>query len=394
MDRLLWAVARLLGFWVRLALRQRSRFAAPLPADGAVTLLGNHAAALDPIVMALGVDRPVQFMASEQLFRNPRIGGLVRRLGAFPKAKFARDPQSIETMVALNGDGRVVGLFPTGNRSWDGRPEAVQPGLGWLLRKLQGPVVFVKNTTGYLAQPRWAKTPRVVAIDLEFSEPVVFPEDWSTSRIEQEVAERLSIDPGAVTPRGFTWGWKLAHGLNTYLWACPSCYALDALAVDPKDDDVIRCGGCGAAWRVDVLQRLHPVGDAPALTVPAAYDRLVARFGELPTVDPDRFVTDGVALEEREMTVHRVTDAGLTPVCAGRGRLLADAVSVGDGDEAWRLPLDDIKAVSMELGEVLQLRTAEDLFELHPRDGAPMKWFHFIRGHQGKPRPGRRGRKR
>jgi 1-acyl-sn-glycerol-3-phosphate acyltransferase len=393
-DRWLWALARFLGFWLKLILRQRSRFVAPLPQDGAVTLLGNHAATLDPIVMALGVSRPVQFMASEQLFRNPRIGGLVRGLGAFPKAKFSRDPQSIETMVALNADGRVVGLFPEGNRSWDGRPEPVQPGLGWLLRKLQGPVVFVKNTTGFLMMPRWAKTPRLVAMELEYSEPVVFPEDWSASRIEQEVAQRLTMDPSAVTPRGFAWGWKLAHGLNTYLWACPSCYALDTLRVDPQDGDVIRCGGCGAAWRIDVLQRLHPVGDAPALTVASAYDRLVARFGELPTVDADRFVTDGVALEEAEMAVHRVTDAGLTLLAKGPGRLLADAVSVGDGDAAWRLALDDIKAVSMEMGEVLQLRTATDLFELHPRDGAPMKWFHFVRGHQGKPRPGRRGRKR
>jgi hypothetical protein len=167
---------------------------------------------------------------------------------------------------------------------------------------------------------------------------------------------------------------------------------LDSLGVDPKDGDGVRCSGCGAAWRVNVLQRLHPVGDAPALTVASAYDRLVAHFGELPTVDADRFVIDGVALEEREMAVHRVTDAGLTLLAKGPGRLLADAVSVGD--DAWRLPLEDIKAVSMEMGEVLQLRTADDLFELHPRDGAPMKWFHFIRGHQGKPRPGRRGRKR
>lgn len=387
----LWAVAHLLGRIARaLIFRQKHHYNAALPATGPMLLLGNHAASFDPIVMTFGVSRPIHFMASEQLFRVPRLAWWLHAMGTFPKAKYARDPESIDRVVALNADGRVVGLFPEGNRSWDGRPLPILPGLGWLIRKLQGPVVFVRNTTGWLMHPRWARYPRWVPMELEFSELVFFPEDWSTSRIEEEVARRLAIDPAAVQLRGRAWGFRMAHGLPDYLWACPACFALDALQVHPKDGDRVDCACCGAAWRVDVMQVLHPVGDGPELRVSAAFDHIVAHFGELPTVDADRFVSEGVALTDSAMRVDRVSEAGLEKVVEGPAALRADRLSVGE----WALPLEDIKAVSIEVKNALQLRTATELFQLQPKDGSTLQWQHFLSGHTSRAKPTRRGRKR
>lgn len=379
-----------------LVLRQHNRYLGEVPREGPVLLLGNHAAFLDPVVMALGVSRPVHFMATEALFRQPRLGALLTRLGAFPKSKYARDPAAIDHTVALNAAGRVVGLFPEGNRSWDGRPAPVLPGLGWLIKKLTGPVVFVRNLHGWMMQPRWARYPRWVPMAVEYSEPFVFPEAWSTTQIEAEVATRIAIDPATipVPPRCF--GLRMAHGLPDYLWACPGCFALGALGVDPKDGNAVLCGRCAAGWHVDVGQRLTPVrsagGSEPgALTVASAFDAITAHFGELPTVDPDRFVAEGVALEDPEVTVSRVAD-GLTRLATGPATLFADRLVVTHEGGSWELPLDDIKAVSTEVGSLLQLRTATELLQLDTT--SPLRWGHFLSRHVSRAKPTRRGRKR
>lgn len=394
-DTRLWAVAHAIGWIARkLIFRQHNSYLAPLPPTGPYLLLGNHAAALDPVVMTFGVPQPIHFMASEQLFRIGRLGDILRRMGTFPKAKYARDPESIDHMVALNADGRVVGLFPEGNRTWDGRPGPVLPGLGWLIRKIQGPVVFVRNTTGWLLQPRWARYPRLVPMELEYSEPVTFPEDWSASRIEQEIAQRIAIDPATVKLRGRAWGFRMAHGLPDYLWACPVCFTTDALVVHPKDGDRVDCAACRAAWRVDVMQALQPIDGSPAFTVATAFDAIVAHFGELPTVDPDRFIAEGVALEDRDMGVQRLTESGPEAVAKGPAQLLADRLRVGVGEGAWEILFEDVKAVSIEVENALQVRTASELFQLVPAQGSTLKWNHFLHAHHSRSRPTRRGRKR
>lgn len=390
MNRFWWTFSLTVGrLFQWFALRQKTTRKAALPEGEAFIVLGNHAAAIDPMAVFFSVMRPVHFMASEQLFRNPRSGPWVRRINAFPKAKYARDKDAIAKVLEHNAAGRVVGLFPEGNRSWDGRPLPIRPGLGWLLKKVDGPVVFSRNFTAWLAQPRWARYPRYVPIQVEVSEPVRFPEDWTTAQIEEDVQKRLAIDPATVELTRFAWGYKLAHGLPTYLWACPACFELEALEVDPADDDGVHCTGCAAAWRLDVRTNLHPVrGDAEATTVALAHDAITSHFGELPTTDADRFVDTGLALEGGQLKVYTVEDQALTLVADGDARLTSEALTIGE----WQLPLKPLKAISIELGNVLQARTADALYQFET--DSPLKWRHFLAAHHAASRPQRRGRRR
>ncbi len=360
-------------------------------------VLGNHTAAADPLCVFVALDRPVHFMASEALFRKPRLGWILRRLGTFPKAKYARDKDAVAKTLMHNGAGRIVGMFPEGNRSWDGRTLDLQPGLGWLIKKVQGPVVFARNLTAWLLQPRWAVYPRFVPIQLELSEPFTFPDDWSTQQIEDEVRSRIEVKPEEVRIEGLAIGIRMALGLPAFLWACPQCNTMDGLDIHPKSDNKVLCGSCGAAWRIDVAQNLHPCeGDAEPLTVATAHDRIVARYGELPTVDSDRFVSEGVVLDGNIVRVSRMVDDVLEPITEGPGTLLADAVTIGSdqGEPSWSMPFKQIKAVSVEVGNALQVRTNQELFQLDPLDGSPLKWGHFLVAHHARSRTQRRGRRR
>lgn len=396
LDLGFWRLIHFLGWFIKkLVFRLKLQGLGHFPREGPVILLGNHTAAADPVCLLVGLERPVHFMASEALFRKPWLGNLMRRLGTFPKAKYARDKDSVAHMLMHNGAGRVVGMFPEGNRSWDGQTADLQPGLGWLIKKSEGPVVFARNLTAWLLQPRWAVYPRWVPIQLELSEPWTVPPDWTTQQIEAEVRKRIEVRPDEVQIKGVAIGIRMALGLPTFLWACPQCFELDGLGIHPKSDNKVLCGSCGAAWRIDVGQNLHPCGgDAEPLTVSAAHELVVAHFGELPTLDQERFVAEGVALDGDTVRVSLMVDDVLQTVTEGPGTLTADGVSIGSGDSAWGLTFKQIKAVSVEVGNALQVRTNTELFQLDPLDGSPLKWSHFVAAHHAQSRPKRRGRRR
>ncbi len=395
-DHGFWRLVHFVGWWWRvIVFRLRVRGRKTFPQHGPVILLGNHTAAADPVCMLCALKRPVHFMASEALFRKPRLGRIMRRMGTFPKAKYARDKEAVSKLLMHNGAGRVVGMFPEGNRSWNGRTQDLQPGLGWLIKKADGPVVFARNLTAWMLQPRWAVYPRWVPIRLELSEPWTVPQDWTTQQIEEEVRRRIEVRPEEIAIEGIAIGIRMALGLPAFLWACPSCFALDGLAVHPRSDNKVLCGSCGAAWKTNVAQDLIPCGgDAEQLTVGTAHDLIVARFGELPTVDADRFVAEGVALDGDTVQVFQVIDDDLHPITEGAGVLTNEGVTVGTGESAWTLSFKQIKAVSVEVGNQLQVRTSSELFQLEPRDASPLKWGHFVAAHHAQSRTARRGRRR
>ena len=186
--RLLWIIYVPFGVFL---LRQRARWEAPFPRKGSVLLLSNHVSFWDPMAVAWPLKRGVRYMASANLFRLPGVSWLVRSLGAFPKERFVKDKDSVLTLVHCYEDGQVVSLFPEGLRTWDGRPAYVGPGIGRLIKRLDARVVFCRNLTGHLAQPRWADYPRWVPVDMEYTAPFHYPEELTAEEITADVVERI-----------------------------------------------------------------------------------------------------------------------------------------------------------------------------------------------------------
>src|SRR5277367_4767043 len=55
-----------------------------VPKTGPVLLIANHQSYLDPVLVAVRLDRPVSFFAKSELFENRFFGWLIRSLHAFP----------------------------------------------------------------------------------------------------------------------------------------------------------------------------------------------------------------------------------------------------------------------------------------------------------------------
>lgn len=98
-----------------------------IPKQGPVVIACNHVSLLDPPMVGTASSRPVHFMAKSELF-VPILGTLYKSLGAFPVHRGAADAHAIRTALTILKQQEVLGIFPEGHRSRDGKLGKAQPG--------------------------------------------------------------------------------------------------------------------------------------------------------------------------------------------------------------------------------------------------------------------------
>ncbi|MGG0936042.1 lysophospholipid acyltransferase family protein [Brevibacillus centrosporus] len=114
-----------------------------IPKEGPVILCCNHISLWDPPLLGSGIERMVNFMAKEELFRVPVIGFLIAKFGAFPVKRGAGDRSAIRTTLKLLEDGKILGIFPEGTRSKTGELGEAMPGSAMFALKSQAQVIPV-----------------------------------------------------------------------------------------------------------------------------------------------------------------------------------------------------------------------------------------------------------
>lgn len=91
--------------------------------DGPVVLAANHRSFMDSIFLALVVDRPVSFLAKAEYFDKRRTAWIFRSTGQIPLRR--GDPtgarRAVDEALGVLARGGVVGVYPEGTRSRDGK---------------------------------------------------------------------------------------------------------------------------------------------------------------------------------------------------------------------------------------------------------------------------------
>lgn len=181
-------------FW----LDYRARGMEKLPARGAL-LLSNHQSFLDPLMIGLPLNRPISYVARHNLFQVPFVGWVLRNTYVMPINRDAAGTASIREAVRRMRHGFLVGIFPEGTRSADGRLGDIKPGFIALIRQGRVPVVPVGISGAHEAMPRGAILPRRGRVRVVFGPPL--PEEevarLSARGHEQELltfmADRLEL---------------------------------------------------------------------------------------------------------------------------------------------------------------------------------------------------------
>ncbi len=126
--------------WVasRLVYRFRVRGDERIPTDGPAVLVCNHVSFVDAVLLMAASPRPIRFIMDHRIFRVPVLGWLFRLAKAIPVAPQKEDPATyaaaFEAAAATLREGDLVGIFPEGAITRDGR---LQPFKGGIMKILE-----------------------------------------------------------------------------------------------------------------------------------------------------------------------------------------------------------------------------------------------------------------
>lgn len=94
-----------------------------VPGEPPLVLCCNHISLWDPILLVVTFPRHIHFMAKSELFNCKLLGWLIgKQFGAFPVKRGTGDTGALDNGKALVVEGKIMGIFPEGTRSKDGRP--------------------------------------------------------------------------------------------------------------------------------------------------------------------------------------------------------------------------------------------------------------------------------
>ena len=84
--------------------------------SGGVLLCPNHSSNWDPILVALKLPKNyrLHIMAKEELFQNPLLGWLLKKVGAFPVSRGNNDINAVKQSIQALKEGDNLLIFPEG----------------------------------------------------------------------------------------------------------------------------------------------------------------------------------------------------------------------------------------------------------------------------------------
>jgi 1-acyl-sn-glycerol-3-phosphate acyltransferase len=167
--------------WFRLSVVGADR----MPREGHLIVAANHQSLLDPPLVGCASPRELDYMAKEELFRVPGLGGLISRLNAHPVDRAGTDSAALRLALRLLDAGRAVLLFPEGTRGTEGRLGPARAGTGMLAALSAAPVVPVYIQGSGRAFPRGAMVPRPTPVTVIFGTPIRFARERGKARYQQ-----------------------------------------------------------------------------------------------------------------------------------------------------------------------------------------------------------------
>ncbi|MHB9155182.1 MAG: lysophospholipid acyltransferase family protein [Endomicrobiales bacterium] len=167
--------------------RARTSGRGNIPCQGGVIIAPNHRSVADPPLVGSMMERPLHFMAKQELFEVPALGFLIKRTNAFPVRRGRQDIGAFRMARRLLGKGEAVLMFPEGTRSRDGNFGRARAGVGMAACIAQVPVVPVR----IFNSDRLGRFP---ALRVVYGAPVYPPKEYtkeSYQKLSEQVLERI-----------------------------------------------------------------------------------------------------------------------------------------------------------------------------------------------------------
>ncbi|MCM3696384.1 lysophospholipid acyltransferase family protein [Microbacterium oleivorans] len=152
-----------------------------IPTSGAAIIASNHLSVSDSIFLPLMIDRPMSFLAKSDYFTGRGLKGWATRVfmqgtGQIPidRTGGKASEASLNTGLQVLGRGDLLGIYPEGTRSPDGKLYRGRTGLARMALTARVPVIPVVMIGTDDVMPIGRSIPRVGRVGMVIGEPLDF----------------------------------------------------------------------------------------------------------------------------------------------------------------------------------------------------------------------------
>ncbi|NJC84184.1 1-acyl-sn-glycerol-3-phosphate acyltransferase [Planosporangium mesophilum] len=165
-----------------------------LPRTGPVIMASNHLSVVDSLIIPIMVDRPVYFLAKNEYFRGAVMRTVMTGLHQIPvdRSGGRASLMALDAALPVLRDGQVLGIFPEGTRSPDGRLYRGRPGVARLALDAGATVLPVGLAGTEKIQPIGARLPRVgLPVEMRIGAPLDLSR-WRDVTVDSRVLREIT----------------------------------------------------------------------------------------------------------------------------------------------------------------------------------------------------------
>ena len=171
----------LLGPLLRLVFRPRIEGLEHVPDTGAAIIAGNHLSFSDHFLMPAVLKRRITFLAKAEYFTGPGVKGRLtaaffRSAGQIPVDRSGKEAgrAAIREGLGVLGKDELLGIYPEGTRSHDGRLYKGKVGVAVMALRAEVPVIPCAMIGTFEAQPPGKVVPNPHPVVIRFGKPLDF----------------------------------------------------------------------------------------------------------------------------------------------------------------------------------------------------------------------------
>ena len=173
----------LLGPLLRLMYRPKAVGLENIPGEGPALIAANHQSFLDDLLLPLVVPkRKVVFLAKAEYFDKWYLRWFFKGANVIPvrRESHSAAEDALRAGVRALKEGRLVGIFPEGTRSPDGRLYRGKTGVARMALEARVPVIPAAVSGTFELMPYNQKLPKAGPVEVRFGKPLTFERHYET----------------------------------------------------------------------------------------------------------------------------------------------------------------------------------------------------------------------
>jgi len=168
-----------------------------IPKSGPAVFVANHTSIIDGFIIGCYLPRKIHYIGKSTEFQTPAKRFFFFLSRTFPVRRYDTDPIALRNGFRVLRDGELMGIFPEGERTWDGEMLPLRRGVVRFLLSAGVPIVPAAVSGAFENQPRWGGIIERLPMILRVGEPIIVSQKRGKDQQESDIVSlqnRLETD--------------------------------------------------------------------------------------------------------------------------------------------------------------------------------------------------------